>query len=145
MTTIATDGKTIAADSRTTGMWIGQHEKIFGIGDSLFGVAGAMSRAMKVVDWLAAGCPAESRPETEDDFAILQLSGKGIWIWDSTLRPVQMGTPYAAIGSGAPFALGAMLAGKSPRQAVEIAAKLDECTGPPIISVRLPRSRDKKP
>jgi hypothetical protein len=34
MTTIATDGKTIAADSRVTGTFIGRHEKLFEIGDS---------------------------------------------------------------------------------------------------------------
>lgn len=131
----------MAADGRTTGMFIGQHDKIFEIGGSLFGIAGVTTKAMKVVDWLAAGCPDGAKPDTDDEFAILQLTHDGIWFWDSALRPIKFGTPYAAIGSGADFALGAMLAGKSPKQAVEIACKLDEGSGPPIVSAKLPRQK----
>ncbi len=133
----------MAADGRTTGMFIGTHEKIFEIGGSLFGIAGVTTKAMKVIDWLASGCPDNSKPDTDEDFAILQLSDEGIWFWDAALRPIKFGTPYAAIGSGADYALGAMLAGKSPKQAVEIACRLDESSGPPVIAARLPRKRVK--
>lgn len=141
MTTIATDGKTIAADSRVTGTFIGQHDKLFQIGDSVFGISGNIPRVMRVVDWLSAGCPEASKPDVEDDFAILQLHQGGVWYWDSSLRPIRYGIPYAAIGSGAEFAMGAMLAGKSPKLAVEIACELDECSGHPINSMRAPRQK----
>jgi len=37
---------------------------------------------------------------------------------------------YFAIGTGAPFALGAMRAGATVERAIEIAALYDESTGP---------------
>jgi hypothetical protein len=144
MTTIATDGKTIAADSRVTGTFIGRHDKLFEINGSVFGVSGNVTRVMRVVDWLAAGCPDNSRPEVDDDFAILQLHPEGVLFWDSALRPVAYGIPHAAIGTGGEFAMGAMMAGKSPEKAVEIACGLDECSGPPIVSMRLPRKRGSR-
>lgn len=139
MTTIATDGKTMAADSRVTGGFMNTHRKLYSIGDSVFGIAGTVSKVLRVVDWISAGCPDGSKPDVDDEFAILQLSPQGLWHWDHALRPFQYGTSYAAIGSGAQFALGAMLAGKNPAKAVAIACELDECSGPPIEVARLPR------
>lgn len=45
--------------------------------------------------------------------------------------------PQAAIGSGAAYALGAMLAGKSATDAVKITCKLDNGCGLPIESINL--------
>jgi len=140
MTTIATNGKVIAADSRITGDYIDSHPKLFQIGDSVFGIAGMMTRVLKVIDWLSMGCPESNKPDVNDDgFTLLQVCSEGIFYWDGNLRPVQMRGPYAAIGSGSQYAMGAMHAGKNPRRAVEICCELDESTAPPIVVMRVPR------
>lgn len=144
MTTIATDGKTIAADSRITGQFIDEHQKLFKVGDSVFGIAGTLTVAMRFIDWVKAGTPPEATPSIDDETAILQLTPAGVWYWDQALRPVQYRRPYAAIGSGADFALGALVAGCTPRQAVAVACELDESSAPPITVMRVPRNKGHK-
>lgn len=55
--------------------------------------------------------------------------------WDAEILPIF--EPYAAVGSGGGYALGAMLAGKSAIEAVRIACKLDNNSGLPVESIKL--------
>lgn len=52
----------------------------------------------------------------------------GIW---------EINAPFAAIGTGRPFALGAMAAGKSAQDAVRIACRFDLNSRPPVHAIKL--------
>ena len=51
--------------------------------------------------------------------------------------PAKEGWTRYACGTGSKAALGAMMAGASARQAVEIACKLDPNSGPPIKTLKI--------
>ena len=130
MTTVATNGEVMAADSCISGDYADEGSKIRRIGRSLYGIAGDYTAAMKFLDWRAK---PKSKPDVSGDFEALEINAKGIWYWDNNLRPVKAGRKFAAIGSGSSAAMGAMLAGKGPREAVKIACQLDNASALPII------------
>lgn len=130
MTTIATDGEVMAADSCVSGDYSDEGRKIHRIGKSVYGIAGDYTAALKFLDWRRK---PRSKPDVSGDFEALEINAKGIWYWDNNLRPVKSGRKAAAIGSGAAAAMGAMLAGKGPRDAVKIACQLDAASAPPVI------------
>lgn len=69
----------------------------------------------------------EEEPEAPSGGMLIALSGRIYSIGhDFSVMPVD---EFAAIGSGSPYASTAMHLGKSPKQAVEIAAELDLFTG----------------
>lgn len=77
------------------------------------------------------------KPELDDDFEalILQPDGKVYWI-GKRLEPLEYFAPMT-IGSGSGLALGAMLAGKSPEEAVEIAKLRDFKSGGNVTSLSI--------
>lgn len=100
--------------------------KLFESPRAILGFAGSASELAKLRYWLLD--IAQPPPELKD-LELLCLCKHGIFhtmdlsIW----LPVERKT--FAIGSGGEFALAAMEAGKSPLEAVKIAAKLDIKTG----------------
>lgn len=130
MTVIATDGKTLAADTQQNGQYIDRlpARKLYRLQDgSLAGGAGLVASVRKLIRWLDG---LEKHPlDIDDDTCVLVLTPEGrVYYHDRRLEPVEVGSP-AAIGSGAPFAMGAMLAGADPKRAVEIAIELDTDSG----------------
>lgn len=140
MTVIAgyTDGKTcaIAADSGAFAdsyAVVSKTPKVWQAGDSLIGVAGSF-RVMEIVresnlydarsirDLIMS-----SQIKDDDEWEIMVVQVKGLWYIGSDHSIGQYRNNYMAIGSGAPYAIGALwLASKSletPRFAVEQAAK----------------------
>lgn len=130
MTTIATDGKSMAGD--------GQREMSRTIVDStavkvrqlsdgrLYGSAGEAAFSAMVVEWLEGGSKPDFKPE---EFVALVLSPSGeVHHISEICHLIQIDSP-AAIGSGIDFALGAMAAGASVQKAVEIACKYDPGSG----------------
>lgn len=100
---------------------------------SLFGSSGRTIDGLAVARWLSHG---GKPPKVEQEWTALQLMPSGqVMFWTDALFPVPIDAP-AATGSGMDFALGAMLAGKSPRQAVAIACRLDEGSGGKICELR---------
>jgi len=67
----------------------------------------------------------------------LALCPEGIWVYDGHPQPYQLKDKFAAVGSGSQAALAAMHCGKSPKDSVRIAAKIDPATGGRIINKRL--------
>jgi 20S proteasome alpha/beta subunit len=60
----------------------------------------------------------------------LVLTAKGeIYIFDTLDKWLMIDEPYAAIGSGSMFAIGAMSAGAPPKEAIKAASKSDPYTG----------------
>jgi len=130
MTTIATDGRTMAGDGRghCRGTVITDDDrKVTRLPDGrIVGCCGSHSDASVFIDWLENG---GEHPKLDEDFGALVLMKTGAVEWYSG-RPRPM-TPQlpTAIGSGMDMAIGAMIAGRFPGEAVAIAAQRDIYTG----------------
>lgn len=127
MTVIAWDGHNLVADRQlsTDGM-IQSATKIWRLKDgSLVGAAGVFSNAVAFVKWLDAGADPEAYKDDwdteEGGFTIIRITkDREILIYVSQV-PFTIEDDFAAIGSGAPYAIGALAAGLNSIRAVEIA------------------------
>ena len=139
MTTIACDGHWMAGDGQAEAqgtILATNRRKVVRLSDgSLFGSSGRSIDGDAVAKWLIDG---GKRPKVLTGWCALRLHGGGrLEYLTQDLEPVSIDVP-AAVGSGMDFALGAMLAGATPKQAVEIAAQRDIGTGGTItvLSIR---------
>lgn len=147
MTTIATDGESMAGD----GMAVDHCEtivnmnrrKVFKLADGrIIGGAGNSFDVAAWREWLEGGkagdCPIQS-----EQFGGLILNRDGAVLWvDYKGRETEV-PPPSAIGSGQDFAIGAMEAGAAPDIAVAIAAKRDPHSGGDIVVERLDGCGDR--
>lgn len=137
MTTIATDGKLMAGDGRSTrgdSISGGDRKKVFQLRDgSIIGIAGrtrdAELAARKFIE------NPDSPENVRGDYTVVRLYPNGqVWVYeDNTSVAIKVKPPYA-IGSGWTTALGALLAGANAAEAVKIASKVDVHTGGKITS-----------
>lgn len=139
MTTIATDGATLAADGQVSCGDIIEdlnHKKVFSLKDgTAIAYAGCIHSATRFIDWINAGSPPDAMPTLSENFAAVRINGSPtVLSYDSDCHAIEMPTPYAE-GSGKLLALGAMLSGKTPVEAVRVAALRDVWTGGKIRSV----------
>lgn len=129
MTCIATDGKTMAGDGRALiGQLITTEERVKLIrtpDGSVVGVAGDATAGALVRQWFEKGedlsCipavkPGEE-PGTPFEALVLRPDGR-VELLDWNFTATQLALP-AAIGSGREVAIGLMMAGLSPKEAVE--------------------------
>lgn len=141
MTTVATDGVTIAADGRTTAgneIVNDSTRKIHRLPDgSVVAEAGTCTASITAIEELSDAM-LEGRPPkfAKGEYTLLRLraDGKAVIYWGE-LTPVEVPTPYA-IGSGGEFARGAMAYGASAAVAVRIATKLDSKSGGRVRSMK---------
>ena len=143
MTTIAASlvHKEIAADSMCCGTdTFYEVEKLRRGKLSVYGAAGDWDKILKFYDALETKGDLDS----ECDVEVLELRADGIWIYESTIIPARIKNNFYAIGTGAGYAIAAMHLGKSPREAVEIAALFDPGSRGPIDVMKLGVSRGKK-
>lgn len=132
MTTVAVKDNVIAADTRASGDTTFKVSKLFVTKKGVIGVAGAFGEALKFVEWYKD--QRRKKPEFGDDseFNALVLRPHGrVELWDGALHPIVVEQPFA-IGSGAQYALGAMIAGVSAFRAVEAACALDPHSAAPV-------------
>lgn len=136
MTTVAWDGKTLAADSQsTTGSIRGAATKVAKNKDG-FLVAGSGSCAVVKmwINWVLAGMPPDQQPTSVDDANVLVIDPRGRATLFADVAVAQpMPRKQWALGSGGDIALGAMAAGADARAAVKIACKLDVFSGGRIV------------
>lgn len=144
MTCIAVRDGQMAADSRISGTYNTPFIKITRKPGYLIGFAGDLSQALVFTDWFQSRESRQPDLAEEKGWCALTLSAKGVEYWDCSLRPSPIMERYAAIGSGAPFAIAAMDAGATAKQAVAIAIKRDPGCGLPITTFRLNSSRKGK-
>lgn len=145
MTTIACNLQEMSADSLVSDEYVGTGEyasrKLHRIGDSIFGESGENCEEIGLaIEWFKRGQIPDERPEfTEDaDFIILELSRKGIFVWNKFLVPTFIDERFMAIGSGRKVALYCMKHLKMPpEQAVLESSKVDRYTKPPIHTEKL--------
>ena len=137
MTTVATDGRTMAADSMLTYGAIERvhqgYSKIFKRKGCLYGFSGQDDMIQQVRDWIIAGADPKKRPEIKEDLVwVLKIDEKGkCWVAYESLIFVPRPLP-SAIGAGAVVAETAMYLGKSPKEAVQVAIDLTQGSGGPI-------------
>lgn len=144
MTTIASDGKTVAADGLSTfidervnhdyrKITLFEHDK-------LFGFTGKEAIFKPAIVWYLGGADPDKIPKAKDwGLYVFTLQGVDRFTDES---PYADRFPYpCAFGSGRDYAMGAMLAGASPKKAVEIAALLDVYTGGVILELPVPDGR----
>lgn len=140
MTTIATDGKSMAGDGQREvrgTISTRNAEKVRRLSDgSVIGTAGDSACGCALIEWLEGGGDAP-KLEPESGFNALQLTSDGkVFIYDKHCMPMPVEPPMA-IGSGMDLAIGAMLAGKSAEDAVMIAVRRDPGTGGKITVLHL--------
>ena len=137
MTTIATDGKTMAADgflvSASDKIIARRSRKIHRVGESIIGTCGDAFSKKEILKFFRNG---KDKPTLPDDFTgLLVRSGRAYrFNHKLELKPVDL---PAAIGTRDEYAIGAMNRGATPREAIKIASKYDVFTGGRIIEVRI--------
>ena len=145
MTTIAIDALgNIAADGRVTcGNEIIREdaEKIRQAHGRIYGVTGCGSLTDELIKWHNKGADPANPPIYKGDrgWGLLVVQTDGLFFYTNDV-PHAMSDEYKypiAFGSGQNWALGAMMAGKSAREAVEIACKLDTGSGGKITSMNI--------
>lgn len=130
--------KTVVADTRNTdnggARWL--CDKIEKLPDgSIFLGSGHLYTIGQCRVWAKNGWDERKRPDftfyledtDERDFSCLHISkdGERVILVDAEMCPVEVINDFMAIGSGASYALGAMEAGATPLEAVQIACKHD--------------------
>lgn len=149
MTTIATDGHYVAADTGVTfdGMRLPWgFEKIRSIGGRVYAFSGCTPQFDPFVRWWEGGRLWAPPPPVKD-------SPSYFWVFENghlyelnaeVPHPLRLGAP-SAIGHGAPYAITAMLLGKTAGEAVEVAIMLDAYTFGDVQVVELPERLRFKP
>lgn len=151
MTTIAYDSKegVIAADSQETSGSGDKFncQKLFRVGHLIVATAGGTYSGMAFVRWLSDwknpddvnwdDYPDFTNLDTEEDFECLVIRpDKSCFTVNRLFTPVeQHGNRFIALGSGSAAARGAMLAGASPKEAVNIAKQIDAYTGGRVVEM----------
>lgn len=138
MTTIAIDKSHIAWDSRITqGNEIVDYpaEKVWIVGKKIMAFAGDFALLDDVIEWHSKGARAKYAKENFIGlWELLVIDAKGAHIYSDQVPHRSRITAPFAMGSGANFARGALLAGASAYKAVQIACKCDAMSGGEINS-----------
>lgn len=129
MTTIAFDGKVLAADTQyTSGDFVsGYANKIHNLNDgSYLAMSGQIDYVPVFIAWLNGG----DKPELPADaqFTAAHFKDGNITEYSSSLNGYPGFTPYAC-GSGESCALTAMKCGKNAIDAVKVACEMDIFSG----------------
>jgi ATP-dependent HslUV protease subunit HslV len=140
MTTLAYRNGVLAADSlvSSVGTRVGEMRKVWKTkSGALVGFAGNASLSYEIDQWVTNDLAGET-PGTADRGTILLVQPGGeVFVIDDDGGPVRIVAPFHADGSGSDIAIGAMAAGASAVQAVEIASLYDTATGGAIQYVEL--------
>ena len=148
MTTVAWDGKTLAADKRAT---IGGTRTTItklrrGKGGNLVGVSGTASLMEAIFAWL---CDGGKKPEAQEDRSdwcgVIEIDPDGRCFKHERWGKFQIEAPYFAVGSGSDLALAAMSLGCDAAKAVEVASQFDTASGDGVDALHLAAAKPAKP
>jgi 20S proteasome alpha/beta subunit len=101
--------------------------KVYKINGLLVATAGSVADGDAFLEWVRTG--RHGKPPRLNSFEALILSPEGVHLIATDCRAVKVERGFDAIGSGAQVALGALVAGAGPREAVRIACELDAGSG----------------
>lgn len=144
MTVIAFDGRTLAADKMSCAAGYGYTvTKVHRLRDgSIAAFSGDGDAAMALLAWLNAAQNPAAYPETQKDrdgdasCFVVRPDGSR-WSYGKTPYPQRVECEIFAMGHGRDFALAAMHCGKTAREAVELACRLDVFCGNGIDTLTL--------
>lgn len=136
MTTVIATKKAIYADSLCDCSIAFYSDKIFRVGESIYGVAGDLEEALQFIEWRKTG---NNKPEFAEsvDFDAIEVNKTGIYLWQTKLVRMAVKNKTYAIGSGGQYAMGAMDEGATPEKAMKIAEKRDSSTRLPLQKIEL--------
>jgi hypothetical protein len=139
MTTVAFDGKILAADSRVVGDYYEDgYQKIFKQGSRYYGVAGDYTAALLFLRW--ANDRTKDKPDMKDDkFDIIEVVDGKAYYYDCNFIKMPLKVP-CAFGSGSHAAMAAMMCGKDAKEAVNIAKRIDHNSGGKVQSVTIKKN-----
>lgn len=149
LTTIVTDGITMAADMQATDgkvpfRYEGKMRKIQG---HLVGAAGDVDNIPFFFQWyeecLENLAPTTPRMSKQFEAICVRPDGK-IAIYGPRLTAIPVEAPFYAIGSGSYVALGAMEVGASPEEAVKAAIKHDIYTGIGVMTIERDKPKPRR-
>lgn len=148
MTAIAYDGHTLASDSQINNEDSKEPygaKKIWRAGEMLVGCCGTYSSSMRFVEWVRSGMDEDTAPKSLGEFGAIVIlkNGKPVFYEDGK-HPFTLRGPFAANGSGGPYAMAAMLAGATAPEAVKIACRLDPSSGGAVQKLSFNGRRNKK-
>lgn len=145
MTTVAFDGRFMAADSKSLDAWglkehharkihYMKHVVIGGAGES--GQIQRWTRSLRsdisFAELLELGYPAYVKDTNDPSLLVVDRATRRAYRHVSGLF-LACERPFHAVGSGRDYALAAMACGKTAQQAVEIAMSFDNGTGGEIV------------
>lgn len=151
MTTVAYDGRTLAADSMlSTPGWKSpvSFQKVFAnVGEfQAIGFCGCASAIEAFLMWIEnPEEPGLREALLESELLALAVHHDGnAYLFEGPTRHPLPIDHFHAIGSGSEFAISAMLCGKSAAEAIEVSKKLDFYTGGKVqfIELKNPKSFD---
>lgn len=138
MTTIAFDGKSLCSDSLLSvgDMRLGSVQKVFKevVEGRVVLYAGSGNHANwhAAMNWLVdreGDCPVFDS-DSDNDFTLIEVTGPfTAFYYGPSMRLTPAPLPYVVAGSGEAYALAALTLGKTAREAVELAIKLDCSSG----------------
>ena len=150
MTTIAWDGRFVAADSQCVAGGYAKPEtarKIRRIGDLVYAVSGLYCMFDAMIEWHRQGADPREVPACKsdgDDIVLIVFYPSGrCWSYRSSVPYPDEAFAPDAWGSGYQFAIGAMKARCNAETAVSIAAKCDVGTGGDIFVEELASNGEK--
>lgn len=143
MTTIACNLKEIAADSRVSWEGVGSDQvggiKLYSTPHAIYGITGEnCTGSLTAIEWFLSGAPRDFKPappeyEHDWDWRIIELSARGIAIYNEMLEGEPVLDKCMAVGSGRKVALYCMkYLGLSPAEAVREACRVDAWSEVPI-------------
>lgn len=142
MTTIAWDGKTLAADRMATYSFTKRKvRKLFDCGDYAYGCSGEFWQAHLIADWLRSGAGNSGRV-TQDEIsccgiAVRKTDGVAFVVEGKSVVLTEIRDEFFATGSGHEYARAAMALGKTAMQAIALASRFDVHTGLGVDTIRV--------
>lgn len=141
MTTIAANREMVVSDSMVSvahkDLWYPTRKLVRGPG-LVAGASGHGGDCARFLEWAAGGFKSKEEPKwrdttTDDQVIAIVVKADGIYCWSiGDPEPEKIEADFFAVGSGGKAAHAAMLLGKSPQEAVELACRVDLWSAPPL-------------
>ena len=149
MTTICTDGVTLATDGLAfDGVIVSRRERKHVVeGGAIYALAGTACMMRPVIEWVKAGADPQHIPKVADNDwgVLLVIDREGMRCYSSKVPYAEnIDLPFA-MGSGRQMAWGALKAGMSPLEAVGIACDGDPWSGGEIQVINISEALGLEP
>jgi len=120
----------LASDTRCSadGVMFGV-SKFRRVGKGIVGAAGDWDDILKFWEYIEGKSIKECGLNDDSELEAIELHATGVFLYAASGKRYRIKDEFFAIGSGAPYAIGAMAMGASPEEAVALASRFDPATG----------------